>query len=37
MNIAIGNTAIADCYRPYGRCLMVVDRTVYDLYGEQIL
>jgi 3-dehydroquinate synthase len=33
---AIGNTAIADSYRPYRRCLMVVDETVYDLYGEQM-
>ncbi len=33
---AIGNTAIADSYRPFGRCLMVVDETVYDLYGEQM-
>jgi demethyl-4-deoxygadusol synthase len=33
---AIGNTEIADSYRPFGRCLMVVDSTVYDLYGEQM-
>jgi 3-dehydroquinate synthetase len=33
---AIGNTAIADSYRPYRRCLMVVDETVYDLYAEQM-
>jgi 3-dehydroquinate synthetase len=33
---AIGNTGIADSYRPFGRCLMVVDETVYDLYGEQM-
>ena len=33
---AIGNTEIADSYRPFGRCLMVVDETVYDLYGEQM-
>lgn len=33
---AIGNTEIADSYRTFGRCLMVVDRTVYDLYGEQL-
>jgi demethyl-4-deoxygadusol synthase len=30
---AIGNTEIADSYRPFGRCLMVVDETVYGLYG----
>jgi 3-dehydroquinate synthase len=33
---AIGNTEIADSYRPYRRCLMVVDETVYDLYAEQM-
>jgi len=27
---------LADAYRPYGRTLMVIDETVYDLYGEQI-
>ena len=33
---AIDNPEIADSYRPYGRCLMVVDQTVYGLYGEQM-
>jgi len=33
---AIDSTEIADSYRPYGRCLMVVDDTVYQLYGEQM-
>ncbi len=33
---AVENTEIADSYRPFGRCLMVVDDTVYRLYGEQI-
>jgi 3-dehydroquinate synthetase len=33
---AAGNSEIADSYRPYGRCLMVVDQTVYGLYGEQM-
>jgi 3-dehydroquinate synthase len=33
---ATGNPEIADCYRPYGRCLMVVDENVYALYGEQL-
>ncbi len=33
---AIGNTEIADSYRPFGRCLMVVDETVYGLYAEQM-
>src|SRR5689334_22082482 len=33
---APGSTRIADSYRPYGRCLMVVDENVLDLYGEQI-
>ena len=27
---------LADSYRPYGRALMVVDETVYQLYGEEI-
>lgn len=27
---------LADIYRPYGRTLMVVDETVYDLYGDDI-
>ncbi len=30
------NTQIADSYRPFGRCLMIVDETVYRLYGEQM-
>ena len=33
---AIGSSAIADSYRPFGRCLMVVDQNVYDQYGEQM-
>ncbi|MDV3135593.1 sedoheptulose 7-phosphate cyclase [Mycobacterium sp. 29Ha] len=28
--------ALADCYRPYGRALMVVDETVYAHYRERI-
>jgi demethyl-4-deoxygadusol synthase len=32
----IGHPELADSYRPFGRCLMVVDQTVYSLYGEQI-
>ena len=32
----VGNPEIADSYRPFGRCLMVVDETVYGLYGEQM-
>ncbi|HEY0718300.1 MAG TPA: sedoheptulose 7-phosphate cyclase [Streptosporangiaceae bacterium] len=31
-----GNSAIADSYRAFGRCLMVVDETVYSLYGDQM-
>lgn len=27
---------LAECYQPYGRVLMVVDETVYDIYGERI-
>jgi demethyl-4-deoxygadusol synthase len=30
------NPEIADSYRPFGRCLMVVDRAVYGLYGQQM-
>ena len=30
------NAELADSYRHLGRCLMVVDDTVYGLYGEQI-
>jgi 3-dehydroquinate synthetase len=33
---AVENPEIADSYRPFGRCLMVIDATVYDLYEEQI-
>jgi 3-dehydroquinate synthase len=33
---AIENAEIAESYRQFGRCLMVVDATVYGLYGEQI-
>jgi demethyl-4-deoxygadusol synthase len=32
----IGNSEIADAYRPFGRCLMVVDETVHGLYGGQM-
>jgi demethyl-4-deoxygadusol synthase len=30
------NPGIAESYRPFGRCLVVVDATVHELYGEQI-
>lgn len=33
---AVENTEIADSYRPFGRCLMVVDDQVHALYGEQM-
>jgi demethyl-4-deoxygadusol synthase len=33
---ALENTEIAESYRPFKRCLMVVDEAVYSLYGEQI-
>ncbi len=33
---AIENTEIAQSYRQFGRCLMVVDQTVHKLYREQI-
>jgi len=33
---AIENSEIAESYRQLGRCLMVVDATVYGLYSKQI-
>jgi 3-dehydroquinate synthetase/predicted O-methyltransferase YrrM len=33
---AVGNPQIADSYRRFGRCLMVVDETVHGLYREQL-
>jgi demethyl-4-deoxygadusol synthase len=33
---SVDSTELADAYRPYGRALMVVDETVYRLYGDQI-
>lgn len=33
---ALENTEIADSYLQFGRCLMVVDEAVYDLYCDQI-
>lgn len=30
------NTEIADSYRKLGRCLMIVDQAVYNLYGKQM-
>jgi 3-dehydroquinate synthase len=33
---AVENDEIAESYRQFGRCLMVVDETVYGLYGEQM-
>lgn len=30
------NTDLADCYRDYGRALMVIDETVYRLYRQAI-
>lgn len=30
------NAEIADAYRPFGRCLMVVDETVHGHYGAQM-
>lgn len=32
----IENREIADSYKPFGRCLMVIDPVVYKLYREQI-
>jgi demethyl-4-deoxygadusol synthase len=33
---ATGHPELADIYRPFGRCLMVADQTVYSLYGKQL-
>ncbi len=33
---AVENSEIAESYRQFGRCLMVVDKAVYNLYGNQI-
>lgn len=33
---ALDSTELASSYRPYGRALMVVDDTVYEIYGAQI-
>jgi demethyl-4-deoxygadusol synthase len=33
---ALENAEIAESYRLFGRCLMVIDEAVYGLYGEQI-
>ena len=33
---ALENTELADSYRAHGRALMVVDDTVYQIYGEAI-
>ncbi|SHH57515.1 3-dehydroquinate synthase [Jatrophihabitans endophyticus] len=30
------NPALADVYRPWGRCLAVLDATVHDLYGDDL-
>ncbi|KAI9729083.1 MAG: hypothetical protein M1828_000168 [Chrysothrix sp. TS-e1954] len=27
---------LADCYKRWGRCLAVMDRNIFDVYGEQI-
>ncbi len=32
----IENSEIADSYRQFGRCLMIVDRNVFGLYGDRI-
>ena len=33
---ALDNTDLANCYRAYGRALMVVDDNVYQIYGDAI-
>jgi 3-dehydroquinate synthetase len=32
----VTNPEIADCYRQFGRCLMVIDENVYSLYRDQM-
>ena len=32
----IGNPNLADCYERWGRCLAVMDRNIFDTYGDQI-
>ena len=33
---SVENAELADSYRPWKRCLMVVDETVHDLYGQRM-
>jgi demethyl-4-deoxygadusol synthase len=33
---AVDNAELAASYRPWGRCLMVVDETVHRLYGDEM-
>ena len=33
----IAEPALADTYRPFGRCLMIVDQSVYGHYGDAIV
>ena len=32
----IGSSNLADCYEKWGRCLAVMDRNIFDTYGDQI-
>ncbi len=32
----VDNPTLADTYGPLGRCLMVVDEAVHELYGDEI-
>ena len=32
----IENCEMAESYRQFGRCLMVADKTVYGMYGQQM-
>ena len=31
----VGNCYLADYFRSYGRCVVVIDQRVHDIYGEQ--
>ena len=31
-----GNPYLADYFRSYGRCVVVIDQRVYDIYGDQV-
>ena len=32
----VGNCYLADYFRSYGRCVVVIDQRVHDIYGDQV-